>query len=211
MLPVVDFAPLHGPFAFSPGFARVAGSLPVPVPMPVALPRVVLPDVVLPSVVLPDEIPGEDMPGDEVPPTEPAPAAPAAPPPAPPAPPPPPPPPPPPWAKAALPDAASANANIAVVIFMSSSVVSDQRIRGAEARRSWRVTNSDRVLRFGQKNPTCIAKSSSRNASFGSDCRPADCRTGDRLCANQTSVFGWGRVQGCFQYHRRDEQSSLRR
>lgn len=43
LLPVVDEVPLQGPFAFSPGLARVAGSLPVPVPMPVVPGVVVLP------------------------------------------------------------------------------------------------------------------------------------------------------------------------
>jgi hypothetical protein len=154
-LPFVDLAPLQGPLALSPGFNLVAGSLVLP--MPVVLPGVVVPGAVAPGAVLP----GDDMPGEEVPPTEPAPAAPAAPPPA-------APPSPPPWAKAALLDAASAAASIIVVNFMSSSVVSDQRIRSAQARRSWRVIMSDRVLRFGQKNRTCIARISSRNASFDS-------------------------------------------
>ena len=82
MLPVVEDAPLQGPFASSPLFNLVAGSVVVgPGPMPVVLPVVGLVDGTLP---------GEDVPGDDVPPIEglaegAAPAAPASPPPAPPA------------------------------------------------------------------------------------------------------------------------------
>jgi len=82
VLPVVEEAPLQGPFAFSPGFNRVAGSLVLPVPMPVVPPG---------AVVLPDDaLPGDDMPGVVALPVEGLPTAPAdpaaPPPPAPPAP-----------------------------------------------------------------------------------------------------------------------------
>ena len=83
----MDEAPLQGPFAFNPGLARVAGSLPVAVPVALFVPVLfVIPMPVVPGVVL-----GEDMPAAPpvAPPAEPVPAAPpAAPPPAPPPPPP---------------------------------------------------------------------------------------------------------------------------
>jgi hypothetical protein len=109
-LPVVEDAPLQGPFVFNPGVALVAGSLPEPIP-------------VVPGVVAPFGADTPDVPPTEEPPIEPLPALPpvdplAAPPPAAP---PPAPPAPPPAAKAKLLETANVAANITVAIFMTSS------------------------------------------------------------------------------------------
>jgi hypothetical protein len=109
----VDEAPLHGPFAFNPGLARVAGSLPVLVPVALLVP--VLFEFPMPVVL------GEDMPAAPpvVPPAEPVPEAPPAAPPAA----PPPAPPPPPAAKANVLERASVAASMTVVIFFITSSV----------------------------------------------------------------------------------------
>ncbi len=117
---MVEDAPLHGPFAFRPGFALVAGSLPVPVEFVVPNPvEFVEPMPVVPGVVvllgddIPDVLPVAEPPIE--PPVEAPPLAPpAAPPPAPPA----PPPPPPPAANAKLLDKASVAASRIVLVLL---------------------------------------------------------------------------------------------
>lgn len=107
-MPFVEEAPLQGPFAFKPGFARVAGSLPLLIPvLPVPMP--VVPGVVVLGEDMPDVLP-VDEPLVEPPAEVPPPAAPAAPPPA--------PPPPPPAANAELLETANVAAKIAVVSFI---------------------------------------------------------------------------------------------
>ena len=127
MLPVVEEAPLQGPFASSPLFNLVAGSVVVgPGPIPVVRPGAGLTD---------NALPGAEVPGDVVPieglPAAPAPAARAAPPLV-------TPPAPPPAANAELNAIASAAAKIVVAIFtfMTSPIRVTRNIRSLATGRS---------------------------------------------------------------------------